>query len=82
MIIYKDYLISDVDHRTKLVPQGSLRSPHVVLILLSAPDQSRLLKFSHSLLLVLSFSCPVPVLNSSYKVIRNLGGKGELKESL
>lgn len=50
MIIYKDYLISDVDHRTKLVPQGSLHSPHVVLILLSAPDQSCLLNFSHSLL--------------------------------
>lgn len=76
MVIYKDYLISDMDHGTKLEPQGCLRSLHVLPILLSAPNQSCFLNFSPFFVFVVSFSCPVPVLNSSYKVTRTLGGKG------
>lgn len=81
MVVFKDYLISDTDHKATLVPQGSLLSPHMLLVSLSAPNQSHFLNF-FPLFLFLSFSCPAPVLISSYKVTRNLGGKGRLKESL
>lgn len=45
MVVFKDYLISDTDHKATLVPQGSLLSPHMLLVSLSAPNQSRSLNF-------------------------------------
>lgn len=63
-----------MSHRNICV-QGRQHSPYVLLILLSAPNQSYFLHFSPPFLSLLSLSFAAPVLNSSYKVTKNLGGE-------